>query len=399
MKEKYNCIFGGGGIRGMCYIGAVDALNECGIELDAIAGSSVGAVFASLFAAGYSTSEIKDIFLDFNLNMFRDLNITIFTPDISISKGEIFLDWLREKLSTKLKKVKKISSDNKVKFKDLDKKLYILTVDLNTNTPFVFSKETTPDEEVAIAVRASASLPGLMKPVNYGDSILVDGDLIKSWPAWKIFNQLNNSESRLLEFRLEGSRDNTDIKNPMDYINSIINAIWYLSTENVFQDYHENDKYDYIVIDTKDIIMFDFNIDNETKNKLIEKGYYITKNYLEKTLVYKKKNLIEKYLYIYEKINLCLKLIKESNFEKSICSLNEILSDSYDNSLYIDKYYYIQIKQLKELLCTNIKKGFLFARKLENKREITEKTIFITNLLEKRIVELKKYITKFSNNC
>ena len=39
---KYNCIFGGGGVRGVCYIGALKALNELNIELNAIAGSSVG---------------------------------------------------------------------------------------------------------------------------------------------------------------------------------------------------------------------------------------------------------------------------------------------------------------------------------------------------------------------
>ena len=98
---KYNCIFGGGGIRGMCYIGAIKALKEFNIELNSIAGSSVGAVFAALYAIGYNEDEIRDLFFDFNLNMFRDLNISIFTTDISISKGEIFLEWLREKIEKK----------------------------------------------------------------------------------------------------------------------------------------------------------------------------------------------------------------------------------------------------------------------------------------------------------
>lgn len=174
---KYNYIFGGGGIRGMTYIGAIKAIEEYGFETGAIAGSSVGAVFASFFASGYNYEEIKELFFNFNINMFRDLNINLFTNDIAISKGEIFLEWLREKIG------KKIYKDNyknqKVKFKDISKDLYILTIDINTNTPFIFSKETTPDEEIALAVRASAGLPGLMKPINFGSSLLVDGDLIK----------------------------------------------------------------------------------------------------------------------------------------------------------------------------------------------------------------------------
>ena len=72
---KYNCIFGGGGIRGLCHIGALKALNDLGINIASVAGSSVGAVFASLYAVGYSVAEIKDIFFDVNFALFRDLNI------------------------------------------------------------------------------------------------------------------------------------------------------------------------------------------------------------------------------------------------------------------------------------------------------------------------------------
>ena len=105
-KIKYNCIFGGGGVRGMCYIGALKALNELNIEIGSIAGSSVGAVFAALLAVGYNEEEIKELFFDFNFNMFRDININIFNTDISLSKGEIFLDWLREKIGKKVLKEK-----------------------------------------------------------------------------------------------------------------------------------------------------------------------------------------------------------------------------------------------------------------------------------------------------
>ena len=50
----------------MCYIGALKALNELNVEIGSIAGSSVGAVFASLLAVGYNDEEIKELFFDFN---------------------------------------------------------------------------------------------------------------------------------------------------------------------------------------------------------------------------------------------------------------------------------------------------------------------------------------------
>ena len=173
----------------MCYVGAIKALKELNIELGAIAGSSVGAVFAALLAVGYNEEEIKELFLDFNFNMFRDLNINLFNTDISLSKGEIFLDWLREQIGKKVLGDK--YKNQTIRFKDIEKDLHILTLDINTNTPYIFSKEETPDEEIALAVRTSASLPGLMKPINIGDSMLVDGDLMKSWPAWKIYNKVS----------------------------------------------------------------------------------------------------------------------------------------------------------------------------------------------------------------
>ena len=394
-EVKYNCIFGGGGIRGMCYIGALKALKEFGININSIAGSSVGAVFAALYAVGYSEDEIKELFLDFNLNMFRDLNINIFNTDLSLSKGEIFLDWLREKFSLKVTNNK--DKKKKITFKDLEKDLYILTIDINTNTPFIFSKKTTPDCEIAIAVRASASLPGLMKPVNYNGLLLVDGDLIKSWPAWKIYEDLDNENSRLLEFRLEGSRDGSDIKNPMDFVNSIINTIWYLSTENVFNLYYQNDRYDYVVIDTKDIIMFDFTIDKTQKEELIEKGYRVTKDYFSKTLIEKKERIFGIYQNIKRKLELSQKALKYNNVNDLITIVNEILSSMSEDINFIDKSVYEKIKELKNKILANVKKYIVFGKKLQNADKIDEEIVYILNIIKNRNTDIKEYVTKFSN--
>ena len=393
---KYNCVFGGGAIRGMCYIGAMQALQEFNVEISSIAGSSVGSVFASLFALGYSIDEIKDFFLDFNFNMFRDINISLFESDLSISKGEIFLDWLREKIEKKYfgKDYKK--DTKRVRFKDIEKNLYILTLDINTNTPFIFSKENTPDEEIAFAVRVSAGMPGLMKPVNYGNAILVDGDLIKSWPAWKVFTDLNTSENRLLEFRLEGSRENQEIKNPLDYVNSVLSTIWYLSTENIYNLYHENDRYDYVIIDTKDVIMFDFTLDKNEKEKLIERGYETTKKYFLETLPQKKKVVLETYKKLLLNLNILSNSIKSNNARDSIFVTNEILSSFIDDSKYIDSSICEYIKNFKESLIINIKKKFMFNKVIENQKQAEETVNHIKMLVQERIEEINFYIKKYN---
>lgn len=389
MTIKYNCIFGGGGVRGMCYIGALRALNELNIEIDSIAGSSVGAVLAGLLAVGYNESEIKELFFDFNFNMFRDLNINIFNTDISLSKGEIFLDWLREKIEKKLKK-------ENVKFKDIEKDLYILTLDINTNTPFVFSKETTPDEEIAFAIRTSACMPGLMKPVTLGNSLLVDGDLIKSWAGWKIYDELNTSEARLLEFRLEGSKEENEFKNPMEYLNSVISTIWYLCTENIYNDNQKNDRYDYIVIDGKDVILFDFTIEKDVKEKLVQRGYKTTKEYFTKTLVQKKKNILPIYIDIGKRLEELKRTVVKNTPQEAVFIINDILSTMYEDTKYIDISIYEKIKELKECLQANVKKIFL-KQKIENEKQIKDRIEFVQSLVAERVEDIEEYLKKIGN--
>ncbi len=393
---KYNCIFGGGGVRGMCYIGALKALNELKIEINSIAGSSVGAVFASLLAAGYNDEEIKELFFDFNFNMFRDININIFNTDISLSKGEIFLDWLREKIGKKVLG-DKYNVNSKVRFKDIEKDLHILTLDLKTNTPYIFSKDNTPDEEIAFAVRTSACMPGLMKPINLGDSLLVDGDLIKSWAGSKIYNNLDTSEARLLEFRLEGKKEDTEYKHPMDYLNSVISTIWYLCTENVYNQNHENDRYDYVVLDAKDVILFDFTIEKNIKEELSEKGYQTTKKYFTQTLVNKKKKILPIYINIQAKMNVLQKAVTKNNADESMFIVNDILSNMYEDTKYIDVSIYEKIKELKDCLLLNIKK-LLLTKKIENEKQIKERVDFIKMLVNERIEDCENYIKNFSNN-
>lgn len=391
---KYNCIFGGGGIRGLCHIGALKALNDLGINIASVAGSSVGAVFSALYAVGYSIAEMKDIFFDVNFYLFRDLNIDIFSNDISFSKGEIFYEWLKDRIGEKYYgKSYNRDTSPKVTFKDLDIDLNILTLDFNTSTPFLFSKKETPDEEVAFAVRASASLPGLMKPVPYNDMLLVDGDLSKSWPAFKLYSSLDDSDLRLLEFRLEGSRVSAEIKNPFDYTNSIISSVWYLSTENVYDSYFNNDKYDFVVMDSKDVILFDFSIDRDKKQDLIDVGYKTTIDYFKKSLVAKKKNILPYYRNIYLKLGVLDKYLEKKRPTETLMVVNEILSTMFDDCKYIDDAFYLIIKNFKEKILLNSKTSIL-TKTLINIETLKKENQYIMNLLNSKIEELVDYIKK-----
>lgn len=377
----------------MCYVGALRALKELNVDLGALAGSSVGAVFASLLAVGYSEDELRDMFLEFNFNVFRDINIG-FTPDLSLSKGEVFLNWLREKISYKVLGEKTTGSP--VYFKDLKKDLYILTTDLKENRPFVFSREKTPDIEVALAVRASAGMPGLMKPVEYKDTILIDGDLSKSWPVWKTDGGLINGEGRILEFRLEGSND-ANIRNPIDYFITVYNTTSYLATSNIIDKYQKKDKFDYIIFDTKDLLLIDFTLPKEERGKLIDLGYRETLKYFKETLVEKKKTFIPLYNDLIIKIKELKISVKANNHTGSMNKINDILANAHYEFEIIDTDFIKKLFDFKKLM-EGSKISGLFGNKISEKERILYILEGIEEKLKTHTAELSDYIKKYENN-
>ena len=134
-NNKYFVIFGGGGVRGISYCGAYKALLENNIKFTGFAGSSIGAVFAVLISVGYTYQETYEMLAEVGFEMFRDINID-FKKEIAFSKGNIFLDWIREKIEKKFYKDQYRKGKNlPVRFCDIKQKLIIFAVDL-TNLKF-----------------------------------------------------------------------------------------------------------------------------------------------------------------------------------------------------------------------------------------------------------------------
>ena len=180
---KYFALFGGGGIRGISYCGAYRALLDNNIEITGCAGSSIGAVFATLLSLKYTQEEIFEIFSETGFKLLNDLNFDM-KKDIAFSKGQKFYDWMKNHIEKKYYKDEyKKGQMAPVKFSDIEEELVIYAVDLSKMKFKEFSKSKTPDSEIAFAVRASVSMPGLFTPlVDNDNSLLVDGDLLKSSP-------------------------------------------------------------------------------------------------------------------------------------------------------------------------------------------------------------------------
>lgn len=389
---KYSCIFGGGAIRGMAYVGIIKALEQLQIYPETISGSSVGAIFAGFFSLGYTAEELKEIFMLVNYELFKDIHFG-FGKSLAISKGEIFLDWLRELIEKKYYGEDYKKGENKpVTFADLEKNLVIITTDLTNFKYKEFSKFETPDFEVAYAIRISATMPGLMKPVEENGVLLIDGDLQKSRPLWQLSEHLCTEDARVLEFRLEGESEGNDL-NAIDFVNTVYTCFTSIATDCVIEHYGYRDKFDYIKINTGSVIIVNFNIPQEKREELMESGYLQTIDYFKNLLPDKKKKILKHYKAIQKQLVKIKKSIIANKIRKARDEMGLLYMEITPSVKIIDKKYYNMIELFKENFLSNISSASFFGVfNLRDPRLVQTQINFVVDAFEEKILELESYI-------
>ncbi len=163
-QPKIGLALGSGGPRGLAHIGVIKVLEENNIPIDFIAGSSIGAMIGGFYAAGLDIKEIEKIALSVS---WRKVFSTLFEP--SFKKGLIG----GEKVKTFIE-----SHINGKNFEDCRIPFVAVATDLKTGEVVPLNKG-----EMAQAIRASASIPLVFKPVEIGNRILADGGLSAPVPA------------------------------------------------------------------------------------------------------------------------------------------------------------------------------------------------------------------------
>lgn len=390
---QYTCLFGGGAIRGAAYVGTMRAMQELGIKPHTLAGSSVGSVIAGLISVGYTAEEAEDVFLKINFEIFRDVYLA-FGPKFALSKGELFLEWIRDLIEKKFygDKYKK-GSHKSVTFKDIDKDLIIITTDLSSFECKEFSRFETPDFEIASAIRISCSMPGLMRPIEYNNRILVDGDLQKSWPMWKLSKHLMPANERILEFRLEGDFEGND-KNTIEYLNSLYAFTTSMATTFIIDVYGKKDMFDYIVINAGDINIVDFNMPEDKRRNLMELGYVQTMAYFSDVLPEKKREILTMYTTIYNKLNKVQKHLKRNNILKAKNHTSELFINLCECREFIEYKFYDYIAEFKNMLFDNIRYPALFGKTTLSKAALIEKYLSeIIKLIGDKIEELEDFLS------
>ncbi len=159
--KKTGLGLGGGAVLGAAHVGVLRAIDELSVSVSMVSGTSIGSFIAALYAFGKTWKEIRDI--TFNLDWLDMSGLVL--SQYGLLSNRKFGGIVTELLGNK-------------KIEEATLPLSIVATDIGTGRKVVFRKG-----DVSNAVMASSCIPGIFKPVEYADALLVDGVLVENVPV------------------------------------------------------------------------------------------------------------------------------------------------------------------------------------------------------------------------
>lgn len=274
----------GGGIKGIAHVGAIKALEEEGVKFTYVSGTSSGSIIATLYACGFTTDEMYEIFTKYakSIRYIDFENIKRFFKNIFTGKG-IRIDGLNS--GTKIKKIvnevcikKGISN-----IKEIKMPILIPAVDIYTDELCVFSNNTNKnikseinyinDIDIGTAVQASCSYPGIFSPCPFKNQLFVDGGITENLP-WKETKKAGANKVLSIVF------EDKEPKNCCNNIFEIINKSFSLLCKELA--HYEWDGTDYLLkIETNRVGL----LEKSKMQELYEEGYIQTKKMLQNNIL------------------------------------------------------------------------------------------------------------------
>ena len=210
---KIGIALAGGGLQGFSHIGALKALEELGINIDYISGTSTGSVAAALYAMGYSPIEIQKIceenykrLLKVKKRKFFNIGKNFLFHKETKVEGLIDGNTIKDFIN-KYAKQKNIDLITNIK----NKKIAITTVDTKTMKECLFLSNVLnqyqdniqyiTDINIGQAVQASMAFPGIFTTVNYKEYNFIDGGTINNLPV-KILRDMGATKTISISFDL-----------------------------------------------------------------------------------------------------------------------------------------------------------------------------------------------------
>jgi len=168
--QKIGLALSGGAARGLAHVGVLAVLQEEGIPIDMIAGTSAGAVMGAIYAGSGDTGWMKEQAVDPSWKGMSPMIDPSF-PRTGLIKG---------------KKIRTILSrfvGGNIKFTDLKIPFACVATDIDTGEEIIINSGSVPD-----ALRATISVPGIFTVVKYEGRYLVDGGLTTPVPVSVVKN-------------------------------------------------------------------------------------------------------------------------------------------------------------------------------------------------------------------
>jgi NTE family protein len=158
-------VLGGGAAFGLAHIGVIKVLEEEGIGVDVIVGSSMGALIGGLWAVGYRAADIEKMALEFRKRSNLIKLIDLVFPLSGLISGKAVMAWLYSKYG------KRTFRDTKIPFK-------VVAYDL------IHRRDVVMDEGPLVqAIRKSISIPGVFQPIITKDQLIIDGGVMNPLPT------------------------------------------------------------------------------------------------------------------------------------------------------------------------------------------------------------------------
>lgn len=195
-RPKVGLVLSGGGAKGFAHIGVLKVLEEAGVRIDYIGGTSMGAVVGGLYASGYNARQIDSIFKDTDFDaLLQDFiprssksfygkrNDELYAISLPFNKFRIGIPTalskglynynLLAKLTHKVRHVRD--------FNELPIPFLCVATNIETGEQVILDKGYLPQ-----AMAASAAFPSLFAPVEIDGKMLIDGGVVNNYPIAEI---------------------------------------------------------------------------------------------------------------------------------------------------------------------------------------------------------------------
>lgn len=284
-------VFSGGGIKAFALVGAYEAMEENGLRLKRVAGTSAGAILAAFIIAGYRSDEIYSILSKLNPKELLDERKT-FIPSplmkwlllywrLGLYKGEKLECWIGQWLAKK-----KVNT-----FADIPpESLRVIASDLTNGRLVVIPddlKKYGRDPRsfpIARAIRMSCSLPYFFEPVRLrttnSSALIVDGGVLSNFPMW-LFTTEKQKRPVLgvsLSYQFAEGHKNK-INNAVQMFPSLFETMKNAHDARYISKQHAKN---IIFIPTKETFVAEFDLTEEKRLQLMETGRKQATSFLKK---------------------------------------------------------------------------------------------------------------------